>query len=202
LNGATTNIEKRGLYDFDSNQQAIKVLDGKAVVTENGQTKSLGKNDEVLLASDHPLKRRGLDEKAAKSDPLYIWSQARSEQESQANASAIANAEYYTAAGPGWYWDPYWGFYGFWPADAYLYSPFGWGFYSPIYFGAYYGGYWGHRGLYGRGWYGRHGHVGGVAASAHAGFHNSGHAGGVSGFHGGGFGGGFHGGGFGGGGRH
>jgi hypothetical protein len=34
--------------------------------------------------------------------------------------------------GPGWYWDPWFRAYTFVPGDGTLYSPFGWGFYSPI----------------------------------------------------------------------
>jgi hypothetical protein len=196
MNGATAQIEKTGLYDFDASQQAVRVLDGKAKVFEAAGSKTLDKHDEVLLASRRPLKKRDFDENALKADPLYVWSKARSEDEAQASASAANNAEYYMAAGPGWYWDPYWDFYGFWPAAGFLYSPFGWGFYSPAFFG-YYGGYgwYGHPGWHGHG--GWHGHVAGMNARIggfHAGgFHGGGFHGG--GFHGGGFGGGFHGGG-------
>lgn len=220
MNGATTKIEKNGLYDFDAAQQAVMVLDGKAKVQEQAGSKTLGKHDEVLLASRRPLKKRDFDEKTIKNEPLYVWSEARSEDEAQASGNAARNATEYVAAGPGWYWDPAWDFYGFWPADYALYSPFGWGFYSPAYFGfgyyggGYYGGHYfggrwiGHPGYYGhRGWAGGHtasgwrGHVGGTNARV-GGFRAGGFGHGVAGggFHGGGFGhamggGGFHGGG-------
>ena len=35
--------------------------------------------------------------------------------------------------GPGWYWDPYFLSYTYLPGDGIFYSPFGWGFYSPLY---------------------------------------------------------------------
>jgi hypothetical protein len=177
----TTQIEKKGLYDFDATQQAVKVLDGKATVASAAGSRKLGKGDQVLLASDHPLKSRSFNESTVKAQPLYVWSKARSEDEAQASIGSATNAGYYAAAGPGWYWDPYLSFYGFWPTADLLYSPFGWSFYSPGFFG-YYSGY---------GWYGHpgwHGHVGGVSARI-GGFHGGG-------FHGGGFrGGSFHGGG-------
>ncbi|MBV9762317.1 MAG: FecR domain-containing protein [Acidobacteriaceae bacterium] len=188
VNGATARLEKRGLYDFDAGRQAVKVLDGKVSVTEPAGSKSIGKGDELMLASAKPLKSRSFDESAAKSEPLYVWSEARSQDESQANVSMAQNVAAYGGwYGPGWYWDPYWSFYAYLPADGFLYSPFGWGFYSPWYVG-YYGvpyGYYGHYGHYGYrgGW---HGHVSGLNA------HVSSFGGG---FHGGGFGGGFHGGG-------
>jgi hypothetical protein len=189
MNGATAQIEKKGLYDFDASQQAVRVIDGKATVIEGAGRKSLGKNDEVLLASAKPLKKRDFDVSAVKAEPLYVWSEARSRDESQANVSLAENVAAYGGwYGPGWYWDPYWSFYAFLPGDGFLYSPFGWGFYSPAFIGYYGGpfGFYGHHGYWGR--YpghvgGVHGHVGGVNA----------HVGAFGGFHGG-FGGGFHGG--------
>jgi uncharacterized membrane protein YgcG len=212
MNGVTTQIEKNGLYNFDAGRQVVMVLDGKAKLEAPAGSKTLNKHEEVLLASSNPLKTHGVDEKAVKADPLYVWSKARSADEAQASGKAAGYADSYAAAGPGWYWDPYWNFYGFWPYDtAFLYSPFGWGFYSPIYFGfGYYGGFYGggrwyaHPGAYGHPGWGRpggvHGRIGGVNANVR-GSHSSGFQGGMAGggFHGG-MGGGFHGGGMGGGG--
>lgn len=197
--GATTQIEKSGLYDFDANRQAVSVLDGKAKVLEASRAKNIGKNHEVLLANSD-LKSQGFDKQVAQNDPLYVWSKARSETEAQANVNVASNvAEYGGWYGPGWYWDPLWADYAFLPGAGFLYSPFGWGFYSPAFVGYYGGGLYG-RGLYGHGFYG-HGRVGGFAAGIHghpgAGFHGGGFRGGAgfhgsSGFHGAG---GFHGGG-------
>lgn len=178
MNGATARIEKKGLYDFDAREQAVKVVNGKARVTEAAGSKSIGKSDELLLASAQPLNSRGFDVKAVKTEPLYVWSEARGRDESQANIAVAQNVAAYGGwYGPGWYWDPYWSFYAYLPADGFLYSPFGWGFYSPGFVGYY--GHYGHWGHYG----GSYGRVGGVNAR-------------IGSFHGGGFGGGgFHGGG-------
>jgi hypothetical protein len=195
MNGATVQLDKKGLYDFDANQQAVRVLDGKATVREAAGSKSIGKDDQLLLAGAKPFKKTSFDANAVKAEPLYVWSEARSQHESQANVAMAQNVAAYGGwYGPGWYWDPYWSFYAYLPADGFLYSPFGWGFYSPWYIGYYgvpfghYGryGYWGHAGHYG-GWHSGHvGHVGGV--NAHVGAFGGG-------FHGGFAGGGFHGGG-------
>lgn len=187
MNGATAQLDKKGLYDFDAGQQAVRVLDGKATVIEAAGSKSVGKDDQLLLASATPLKKTSFDSNTVKAQPLYVWSEARSQDESQANVAVAQNVAAYGGwYGPGWYWDPYWSFYAYLPADGFLYSPFGWGFYSPWYidyYGVPYGhyGYYGHGGHYG-GW---HGQVGGV--NAHVGAFGGG-------FHGA-FGGGFHGGG-------
>jgi hypothetical protein len=192
MNGATAQIDKKGLYDFDAGQQAVRVLDGKATVIEAGDSKSIGKNDQLLLASAQPFKKTGFDTNAVKTQPLYVWSEARSQDESQANVAVAQNVAAYGGwYGSGWYWDPYWSFYAYLPADGFLYSPFGWGFYSPGYIGYYgvpfgryghYGHYYGQGGHYG-GW---HGHVGGV--NAHVGAFGGGYHGGFAGggFHGGG----------------
>jgi hypothetical protein len=187
INDATTQIEKPGLYAFDANQQAIKVLDGKAKVQVAASTRDIGKDHEITLADNPKLKSQDFDKKLAASDPLYVWSAARSQAEAQANvqlASNIAvNGGWY---GPGWYWDPFWADYAFLPGAGLLYSPFGWGFYSPGFVWAaplYVGhGFYG-RGIYAPGW------RGGVAAGVHPAVHPY-----AGGFHGG-FAGGFHGGG-------
>jgi len=197
LNGASSQIDKKGLYSFDAGSGAVRVLDGKATVLAGDRTLKLGKGQEVLLAGNEPLKKQDFDQKQAKQDPLYVWSRVRSEDIAKASNAAAQQAQAYTVADTGWFWNPYFGYYGFWPANAYLYSPFGWGFYSPMYFGfGYYGGYWGRPAYYvGHPYY----HAGfyhpGVAGAVHAGgFHGAGFNG--TGFHGGGFhGGGFHGGG-------
>ncbi len=209
INGATTHVDKKGLYVFNADEQTIRVLDGKLQVATPAKTQTLGKNNQISLLGEQAMKKENFDEKSVRADPLYVWSRARSQDEAQASEGAAANADSYAVAGNGWYWDPYFSSYGFWPVAGSLYSPFGFGFYSPAYFGFYGGGY-GYYGrpFYGGGYYrgGWHGHpgygwhggrVGGVNARVSA-FH-----GGSSGFHGGGGfhasgGGGFHGGGGGG----
>jgi hypothetical protein len=180
INGAKALVEQKGLYSFDANQHSVKVLDGKALVMESAGETTLKKGDAVFLASDRPTKRRDFDVKAAQAEPLYVWSKVRSEDQSRANASMAqtiaVNGGWY---GPGWYWNPYWADYAFLPGAGFLYSPFGWGFYSPGF--AYLGGFGYGNGFYGRGFYGHgvYGHVGGVGAGVRA-F-------GGGGFHGGGF---------------
>lgn len=195
VNGVPVQIRKKGLYEFDAAQRAVRVLDGKADVQEAAEKITLKKGDQVSVASE-PSKKHDFDVKAAKKEPLYVWSKVRSEQQSQANQHSadviLAGGGWY---GPGWYWDPLWSGYAFLPGTGMLYSPFGWGFYSPVYYGGLWGGGFGYapyryapRHYGGHGYYARgfsHGHVGGIGA-----MHGRG------GFHGGGFRGGSHGGGF------
>lgn len=157
LNGANARVEKKGLYKFDAGAQAIQTLDGELEVARDGKTTELGKHDQVLLASDKPLKKRGFDDDVVKMEPLYVWSKARSEDEAQASREAAGYTDTYVATAPGWYWNPYFGRYGFWPLAGSVYSPFGWNFYAPGYFGYY--GYYPLRPYYGRAWRGSTGHA-------------------------------------------
>ncbi len=181
MNGATTRIEHKGLYAFDADQHSVRVLDGKAEVTENTGEITLKKGDAVFLASDQPLKKRDFAVKSAASEPLYVWSKVRSQDESEANANLAntiaARGGWY---GAGWYWNPFWADYAFLPGAGFLYSPFGWGYYSPGFYGGLGYGYGYGRGYYGHGVYGRVGGVGtGVRSFSGGSFHGGG-------FHGGG----------------
>jgi hypothetical protein len=177
--GATTAIQKKGLYSFDAAQHSVRVLDGKAEVRNAAGEITLKKGNQVLLASDQPLKKQNFETKVAEHEPLYVWSRVRSEQQAQANFNAANSLAASAWSGPGWYWDPYWSSYAFLPYSGF-YSPFGFGFYG-------YPGIW--RGGYGYGYRGGryYGHVSGNFRGG-GGFHG-GHAGGHAGGHGGGHGG-------------
>jgi hypothetical protein len=129
--GATAQLEERGLYQFDANQQLMRVLEGKAKILEASRVKTVGKGGQIVV-TDVNLKSHGFDKQAAEADPLYVWSKARSAAEAQANMALARNVATYGGwYGPGWYWDPFWAEYAFLPGAGYLYSPFGWAFYSP-----------------------------------------------------------------------
>ncbi len=200
MHGSSIRLDRQGLYAFNADTQLVQVFDGKATVEQNDRTKDLDKGHELALNGTWKVSH--FDTKAqAAQDPLYAWSNLRSEYEAEASMQSARNvfvggSPYWY--GPGWYWNPYWDMYGFIPGDGIWFSPFGWPFYSPWVVG-YYGGY----GFgYGRGFapgFVGHGHIAGNAVAARGGFAASARMGG--GFAGrGGFAGGMHGG-FGGGGR-
>ncbi len=193
LNGSSTKLVKHGLYDFNANSGQVSVLDGKALVLQGDRQVELKKGHMIALAAG--LKKKGFDTKAVEQqDQLYAWSRLRSEYDAEA---AMQSATTVVAGGPGWwgpgwYWNPWWGMYSFLPGDGFLYSPFGYPYYSPgfIYatpgFGYGYGfhgrGFAGH-GFAGRGFGGRSFARGGSIAAAP---HMGGGFGGGGGFHGGG----------------
>lgn len=167
--GANTRLLKNGLYAFDAEKNSLRVFKGEAELQQRGDGLNLIKvkgTREVQLASNETLKSASFDRKQAE-DSLYQWSSLRSQYLTEANINLASAYAGYGGIGPGWYWDAgFWG-YTWLPGDGLLYSPFGWGFYSPRYI--YYGGPVFYRG---RGYYGR----------SYAQFHGAG-----GGFHGGGF---------------
>jgi hypothetical protein len=156
---ATTRIMKPGLYDFDLQQNQIRVFDGEALVREGDKQIKLKGDHELSIAANARDKTQKFDKKAMNGDDLYRWSSLRSDYVAEANVDAarIVVADgwgpYWSAGfwGPGWgwggwYWDPWFSAYTFMPWGGIYYSPFGWGFYSPglVYRAPFYGGHFYH----------------------------------------------------------
>ena len=155
--GVVTRIDKRGLYEFNSNDGLVRTYEGVArVYASGGRTVKVGSSHQVTLppasatGSDTPVAMQVLhvqhfDRKRTEStDSLMQWSRLRSHYLSQANAHLAYQYAGYPGFVPGWYWNP-WGMGYTWiPGDGMFWNPFGWGFYSPIWMSysyPYYGGY-------------------------------------------------------------
>jgi hypothetical protein len=203
LGGSSARLDKEGLYSFDADARLVRVFDGEATVQTNGRQVNLKKDRQLALVE--PFKTAHFDARAqGAQDPLYGWSNLRSEYEAQASmqsARTIFVGGGPSWDGPGWYWNPYWSMYGFVPGDGIWFSPFGWPFYSPwvVYSAPWYGygfhGYSFRGSLNGNGFVAGARHVSASAVASRGGF--GGIGGGVASH---GFAGGMHGG-FGGGGR-
>jgi hypothetical protein len=192
--GFSTQIDKRGIYEFNADQPKVVVYDGEVTVSNGDRTENVKKGHELaLVPQNEKLKTQSFN--INNSDSLYSWSRLRSEYMAEANMSSaqtivVDNPSWFY--GTGWYWNPYFSSWAFVPGGGYFYSPFGFGFYSPGYWGVY------GRGIIARGYYGGYGAYRGVGAvSAYRGAAFSAPMAMRGGF-GGGFGGGGH---FGGGGR-
>jgi FecR protein len=134
--GATAQIEKNGFYDFDANQNLIRVLDGQVQVQVDDHDVTV-KGDHQLNLAAPKLKATKFDKKVYEDSGLYEWSALRSAYVADANASLaptyIVNGVYAPGwVGAGWYWSPWFNCYTFVPVGGIFYSPFGWGFYSPF----------------------------------------------------------------------
>ena len=135
--GATTRIEKTGLYAFDASQYQIRVFDGKAQVQYEDHNVTVKGGHELALNNTSKLKAQGFDKKQYEDSDLYRFSSLRSSYLAEANAQSarvyVANGWYRPGwIGAGWYWNPWFRTFTFIPANGFLYSPFGWGFYSPL----------------------------------------------------------------------
>ena len=83
VDGGTTRIEKRGLYDFNANHPSVEVLDGKAVVFEGDREVKVKKGHEAMLAEAQPLVQQKFNKHQIENDSLYRWSKLRSEYASE-----------------------------------------------------------------------------------------------------------------------
>jgi hypothetical protein len=149
---AVTDILKHGFYVLNAQSPFVQVYKGKASVALSERTVSAGDGHEVAEMASGQLKSQDFSKNAVDQTELVRWSRLRSQYEAQANLetarTVVINNGWY---GPGWYWDPYWASWSFLPPYGVVYNPFGFGFYSPVYFG-FYGGprYYGPR-FYGGG---------------------------------------------------
>jgi hypothetical protein len=208
--GTTTRLLKRGLYEINADQGAVRVFDGEAAVGNDSRHVKVKAGHEVNIANESVSKATSFNKGTYEASDLYRWSSLRSAYVAEANADA---APLYVEGGSdwfgaGWYWDPWFSAYTFIPGDGIFYSPFGWGFYSPFYagwapFGFGYGfGYGGYYGRYNH-HFGHDYHAWGPGPHYNPGVRGGGFAAGHGavgfrggeGFRGGSFGGGFHGGG-------
>jgi len=181
--GANTRLLKNGFYAFDADKHTVRVFKGEAEIVETGDVQKqlkLKGDHQVGLAGNEEVKSVSFNRDQAE-DSLYSWSSLRSQYLAEANINLASQYAGYGGLAPGWYWDAgFWG-YTWLPGDGLLWSPFGWGFYSPRYI--YYGGpiFYGGRG-FGRGYVQSRGYAGS--------FHGEGFSGGGvhsmgGGFHGG-----------------
>jgi len=132
VDGARTRLEKTGLYDFTASPASVKVLDGKAVTYDGDRQVNLKKGREVLLAENQPLSAQKLDKNQVENDPLYRWSDLRSEYATNSNVQEANDLWAYGGWwGPGWYWDPFWMDFAWIPGWGFGWGPFGWPFFSP-----------------------------------------------------------------------
>ena len=144
---------KNGLYDFDADHKQIRVFKGTGQVHTKGQNIKLTGEREFALDGGK-LKAQTFDTRQYEDD-FFRWSALRSGYLSEAT---VDQARLYIGPGPtwygpgwygtGWYWDPWFGVWTFIPEGGIFYSPFGWGFYSPIFVYRspfFFYGYYGHQ---------------------------------------------------------
>jgi hypothetical protein len=133
VGNVTTTLRKTGFYSFDATPGKVQVLKGEAFVHE-GTRKVKVSNDHMLTFANFKAKPKKLDKNAYTANDFYQWSSLRSKYLAEANADAAQTYASGYWPGTGWYWDPWFSSYTFIPSYGVLYSPFGWGYYSPLLF--------------------------------------------------------------------
>jgi hypothetical protein len=160
--GTLTQLLKNGIYGFDASNGDVRVFKGEALVQDGDRTVKVKSGHELAVLNQNTtgkLKTNKFDERMYENSDLYRFSDLRSEYLAEANVDA---ANLYWPGGPGWigagwYWDPMFLGYTWLPGDGIFTSPFGWGFYSPLWVGYapyYYGRYPYHGYGYGYGYRG------------------------------------------------
>jgi hypothetical protein len=155
---ATVAVNKHGLYRFDTGAGSIRVFDGTASVTVNGETLLVGAGRMLKMEGGKPVIEKFNKEE---TDALDNWSRRRAEQIARANPSsakqvydagctgyntgrlnrtnwaAAANTNYppsspcYDPCG-GWRYNPWYGIVTYIPCGAGIYSPYGYRYWAPV----------------------------------------------------------------------
>jgi hypothetical protein len=129
--GRSIQLQKNGLYRLDTDPGTLKVYEGRALVRSQSGDLEVKKGKETNL--DGVLAAQKFNPKLG--DEFYAWNGVRSGYIASAN---VSTAQSYNSSGAHWMsntwlWDPWYGAFTFIPSAAYLYNPFGWGFWSPTY---------------------------------------------------------------------
>lgn len=145
-NGVTTQLTKRGFYEFLANPGKVLVFTGEAQVESgNGQHQDVKKHHEMALQAGAQEKPQNFKMKNAE-DGLFNWSKLRSQYLAEANQRYTH--EYGYPGASGWYWNPWgmgwdmawgpgWGYAPGWDwGEGWGWGPaWGWGFAGPGYWG-------------------------------------------------------------------
>ncbi len=129
--GDTVMLVKHGLYRIDTDPARVQVYDGEAVVkSESGQLTLKGGRQTGLGAV---VMAERFDKNSG--DELYRWSGRRASYLAKANVSsamALRSSGGYSGSFGGWQFNPLFGLFTFVPYTGIGYSPFGYGWWSPI----------------------------------------------------------------------
>jgi hypothetical protein len=137
-------MAKHGLVEFNADPGQLKVFKGEALVNTTGSALSrVTVKEGRLLPFSAALLTEKFDDRAG--DDLFMWARDRSQNLSAANmasarslsnsfSSGYGGSSYPSSGGSwngGWYFNPYFSMFTYVPGSGTLWSPFGYGFFSP-----------------------------------------------------------------------
>jgi hypothetical protein len=128
MGDSKTVLLKTGLYHFNADVGQVRTFEGKAQVSNASNSTEL-KGGRTLLV-DSSLEPDKFNKKKSKGE-LYAWSELRDSRLALANISTARRVNSRGLATSLWAWDPYYSMYTFLPRSGMIYSPFGFGWYSP-----------------------------------------------------------------------
>ncbi len=133
---------KHGLVEINADPGQVKVFKGEALVNTTGSALNrVTVKEGRLLPFSAALLTEKFDDRGG--DDLFLWARDRSQNLSAANmasARSLSNSfssgsgSAYPSGGSwngGWYFNPYFSMFTYVPVNGTLWSPFGYGFYSP-----------------------------------------------------------------------
>jgi hypothetical protein len=129
LGSNALELRKDGLYRIDSDPSRLRVYDGEATATGNGQTLTVKKGQELSMGAVYA--ENHFD--ATTGDEFSRWAQRRAGYVATANVSsareAYSNGE--STSSNGWSFNPWYGMYTYLPGNRMFMSPFGFYYFSP-----------------------------------------------------------------------
>jgi hypothetical protein len=126
------HLLRSGLYRLDAVEEEsprLRVLNGEALVTTPGGEFRLKSKKEIELAGDPQARKFDPED----TDALDRWSKRRASYLSVANLSAsrMAYRSGLSYSSSSWMWSPFFGMFTYLPYRDVIWSPYGYGFYSP-----------------------------------------------------------------------
>ena len=129
----TISIRKPGLYRLEMDSPSVKVYSGEVAVNWNNELTKLGEGRMMTLTGNHVIARF---EKKQNMDEIVQWADRRSGTLAMANihsAQTVANSmsSNQQLGSSGWVFDRFYGMMSYVPFGNNVFSPFGYGYYSP-----------------------------------------------------------------------
>jgi len=128
----TIAFHKKGLIRLDAANDQLRVYDGDAIVTKNGQSMTLKEGKQTLLSG--VLSPEKFDTKVG--DAFYRWASRRAGSLAVANISAakyMQDNSFPARVAGVWQWNSMFGAFTYVPYRGFYTSPFGYNYYSPVY---------------------------------------------------------------------
>jgi hypothetical protein len=129
MGGSVATVRKAGLYRFEADNSAVKVMQGELAVNSNDELRRVTEGKMITLTGEFLVTK--FDKKAG--DELSRWAGRRAGYLSMANvlAARTIGLSGTTNINSLWAWNSFFNMYTFIPGRGMFYSPFGYSFFSP-----------------------------------------------------------------------